>query len=88
MKSPNPILLMWRSHTFDNAIFETKFGEPRYKNFGLDMCLPSKSLVSRLDTNFSFTIYLLSLSQRKFSDLVACLWNHTNKTREMMVASP
>ena len=33
---------------FSNAIFETKFGKPRYKNFGLDMCLTSRSLIPRL----------------------------------------
>ena len=37
-----------RSHTFENAGFEIEFANPRFKNFGLDMCLTLRSLVSRL----------------------------------------
>ena len=33
---------------FENAAFETEFYRPREKNFGLDICLILRSLVSRL----------------------------------------
>ena len=44
-----PPLVGWRPcvlHMFENADLELKFGKPRWKRFGLDMCLTSWSLVS------------------------------------------
>ena len=42
------MVFMWRPHMFENASFNMEFSKPfRYKNFGLHMCLTSKSLVSR-----------------------------------------
>ena len=41
-------IFMRRPTPVRNAGFETEFGKPREKNFGLDMCLISRSLPSRL----------------------------------------
>jgi hypothetical protein len=60
---------MWRPHTFGNAIFETEFGKPMYKNFGLDMCLTSSSLISRLvplGGGYNFCLTLISFSKKSF----------------------
>ena len=37
-----------RPHMFENTGFKVKFGEPRYKNVGLDTCLTSRSWVLNL----------------------------------------
>ena len=39
-------------HMFENTSFEIEFGKPRSKNYSLDMCLTSKSSVSRLIPSF------------------------------------